>query len=246
LALAFQCCQFSCWGSWSHLLVFVGFSQSVVWECHSCPAVLGVRFDWVAVRAVSAGVHDLCIPSFHLIPSYQSLGSLLIQISRRCAPKEHHWCPLHLSVWLHVPPDNLASCHEIVAISIIYDAAQNPLLRHQAYKGMWCWVFDHLKGAVPISISCLQIICLGHPRFRSTEWSNAHTALINVLDSMHTCTKQSTALPFSTLFPVTVLTVEEDVSYPIILLCSVRITYWVSPYCWASVFPRWSCMFPQA
>ena len=104
-----------------------------------------------------------------------------------------------------MPPDNLASCHEIVAISIIHDAAQNPLLRHQAYKGMWCWAFDHLKGAVPISISCLQIICLGHPRSRSTEWSTAHTALTNVLNIMHTCTPQSTALPFSTLFLATIV-----------------------------------------
>ena len=70
-----------------------------------------------------------------------------------------HWCSLHLSVWLHVPPDNLVSCPEIVTICIIHDAARNPLLRHQVYKGMWCWVFDHLKGAVPISISCLQITC---------------------------------------------------------------------------------------
>ena len=73
-----------------------------------------------------------------------------------------HWCSLHLSVWLHVPPDNLVSCLEIVAICIIHDAARNPLLRHQVYKGMWCWVFDHLKGAVPISISCLQITCVDY------------------------------------------------------------------------------------
>ena len=70
--------------------------------------------------------------------------------------------------------------------------------------------------------------------------------IISVLNSMHACTPQSIALPFSTLFPATMFIVEEDVSYPIILLCSVRITYWVSPYCWASGFPRWSCMFPQA
>ena len=25
---------------------------------------MSVKFDWVAVRAVSAGVHDLCVPSF--------------------------------------------------------------------------------------------------------------------------------------------------------------------------------------
>ena len=118
-----------------------------------------------------------------------------------------------------------AAALESQRLCIIHDAARNPLLRHQVYKGMWCWGFDHLKGTVPISISCLQIICLGHPRSRSTEWSTAHTALTNVLNIAHACTPQSTALSFSTLFLATSFVGAEDVSYPIRLLCSVRITY---------------------
>ena len=110
-ALTFQCCQFPLWGSCSHLPAFVGISQSVVRGCQSCPAVLGVRFDWVAVRAVSAGVHDLCVPGFHLVPGCQSLGSLLIQF---CPPVCSQgdpidvpfiwvcYCMCHQTTWLVV------------------------------------------------------------------------------------------------------------------------------------------------
>ena len=65
-----QCYQCPHWGSWSHFQHSLAWA-SLWWGCRSCPAFLDVRYDWIAARAVSSGVHDLRATGSHLVPGTQ-------------------------------------------------------------------------------------------------------------------------------------------------------------------------------